>query len=339
MLNNLIHILRKASLAANREEALDLVLDWVAKNMDAEGVILYLRRSGSRDLAPIAVLGMKKAPPPGPARQVAERREPIRLNRRGADAPSSRGHDRRTDSFKAYLGVPIVRLRKVLGVLEVQRKSRKPFSDDDTSLLLTLCAQLAGLILESAPAPGPLFEGQKVYYGTPAAPGLAIGTAVIPSAATALEAVPDRPARDPEGEIEELKQALRAVQAELSSGNAEMAARLPEEIRALYGVYQMILDDEAFISEMVGHIRSGQWAPAALRDTVQALAGRFDAMDDEYLRTRAEDVRAVGRRILLHLQYDRSGPGEFPQRTVLLGKGVGLTCITAVPAERLVGLV
>jgi len=338
MLDNLIHILRKASLAANRQEALDLILAWVSKHLEAEGVILYLRRSGDGDLLPIAVLGMEQAPPPGPARQAAERREPIRLNRRGNDTPYSRP-ERRTSDFKAYLAVPIISLRRVLGVLEVQRKSRKAFDDDDTSLLLTLCAQLAGLILDSTPAPDPRPGGQKMYRGTPAAPGVAIGTVVLPASTAALEKVPDRPARDPEEEIEELEGAVLAVQAELSRGNAEMADQLPEEIRALYGVYQMILDDEDFIAEMVGHIRSGQWAPAALRDTVQALAGRFDAMEDEYLRTRAEDVRALGRRILLHLQYDRSGLGEFPQRTVLLGKGVGLTCLTGVPGERLAGLV
>ena len=339
MLNTLIHILRKASLAPSREEALDLVLGWVSENVEADAVVLYLRAPDTGRLDPAAVRGVKRAPAAGLARHVAEKREPIRLNRRGPRPRHGSGHKGRSESFKAYLAVPIVSLRKVLGVLEVQRKSDRPFSDEDTSLLLTLSAQLAGLIAETAPAAGPSPKGQKLFLGTPAAPGVAIGTVVLPSPPAALDAVPDRPARDPAVEIEDFENAVRAVEAELSAGSAEMATRLPEEIQALYGVYEMILDDPDFIADVTGNIRSGQWAPAALRNTVQALARRFDAMDDDYLRTRAEDVRALGRRILLHLQYDQPAPGAFPERTVLLGKGVGLTCITGIPAERLVGLV
>lgn len=340
MLNTMIHIMRKASLASSREEALDLVLGWVSENLAVDAVVLYLRAPDSGTLDPAAIRGLERAPAAGPARHVAEKREPIRLNRRRPRLRQGRGHMRHSESsFNAYLAVPIVSLRKVLGVLEVQRRSDQSFSDDDTALLLTLSAQLAGLIAETVPVAGPSPKGQKLFLGTPAAPGVAIGTVVLPSSPSPLEAVPDRPARDPAAEIEEFENAVRAVQAELSAGSAEMTNRLPEEIHALYGVYEMILDDPDFISKVTGSIRSGQWAPAALRNTVRALARRFDAMDDEYLRTRAEDVRALGRRLLLHLQYDRPAPGEFPERTVLLGKGVGLTCITGIPAERLAGLV
>jgi len=127
-----------------------------------------------------------------------------------------------------------------------------------------------------------------------------------------------------DSEVSGSEDAVRAVQLELQSGSAEMAARLPEEVRALYGVYKMILGDPDFVMEVIGGIRSGQWAPAALRDTVQALANRFEALDDAYLRARAEDIRAVGRRILLHLQYQPAEPEALPDRSVLLGKGIGV---------------
>ena len=224
-------------------------------------------------------------------------------------------------------------------MLEVQRRTDRPFDDEETSLLLTLSLQLAEIVVQRAPAPTHCQEEQRLFFGTAAAPGVAVGSVVSPLSFADLDAIPDGTAGDVDSEVSGFEDAVRAVQLELQSGSAEMAARLPEEVRALYGVYKMILGDPDFVMEVIGGIRSGQWAPAALRDTVQALANRFEAMDDAYLRARAEDIRAVGRRILLHLQYQPAEPEALPDRSVLLGKGIGLTCITRIRAERLVALV
>jgi signal transduction protein with GAF and PtsI domain len=86
-------------------------------------------------------------------------------------------------------------------------------------------------------------------------------------------------------------------------------------------------------------IRRGQSATAAVRETTRELIARFEAMDDAYLQARAEDIRAVGRRILLHLCGHADALGEVPEQAILLGQGRGLICITGVPAERLAGLV
>jgi signal transduction protein with GAF and PtsI domain len=60
-------------------------------------------------------------------------------------------------------------------------------------------------------------------------------------------------------------------------------------------------------------IYDGLWAPAALRDAVHNIAGQFEAMDNAYLLARAEDIRAVGRRLLRHLM-DCEDKGWQPPR-------------------------
>lgn len=80
--------------------------------------------------------------------------------------------------FQAYLGVPIIRLRKVLGVLEVQREADRQFDEEDASLLLTLSLQLAGMIESAEPIRMPRREMQGIYFGTAAAPGAATGEGV-----------------------------------------------------------------------------------------------------------------------------------------------------------------
>ncbi|MEA3273862.1 MAG: phosphoenolpyruvate--protein phosphotransferase [Pseudomonadota bacterium] len=182
-------------------------------------------------------------------------------------------------------------------------------------------------------------RSQVLYVGTPASPGVAVGMLFAPASAASLEDVPDRAATDPDAELDALEAAMSAVHAELRDSGAEMATRLPDEVGTLYGVYEMILADPHLMEEAVRRIRGGQWAPAALCDTVQSMARNFEAMEDAYLRARAEDIRAVGRRILLRLLPRGSAP-EIPlEQTVLLGKGLGLACITGIPSERLAGLV
>ena len=333
-------ILNEISLMPDREEALGTVLGWVMDTLEADGCILYRRRPETGDLDRLVRRWSAAEMPVGVelANRVAEERGPLRIG----NPWRHRGHrsipEAHSSPVSTYLGVPLIRNRQVLGVLEVWRLEDRPFSDEDAALLLTLSIRMAGSVAEFLPERERPRGEQKLYFGTPAAPGVAIGTVVSPPSQVMLETVPDKAAEDMEAEIDDFEEAVRAVQSELRAGSVEMTARLPEEVHALYGVYEMILDDPGFVTEVIAGIRSGKWAPAALRDTVLHLAGRFEAMEDLYLRARAEDVRAVGRRILLHLRYGGKEPGELPERTILVGKGVGLTCITAVPPERLVGL-
>jgi phosphotransferase system enzyme I (PtsP) len=197
----------------------------------------------------------------------------------------------------------------------------------------------SGMIESTEPRPLPRREMQQIYFGTPAAPGVVVGRLYWPSSDVDPKAVPDRASADADLDISDFQDALSAVRAELRGGGGEGGKSVPEDLMALYQVYEMILGDPNLVDTVIARIRSGQWAPAAVRDTTRELTARFEAMDDAYLRARAEDIRSVGRRILYHLQSQANTLEDFPERTVLVGKSIGLTCITGVPADRLAGLV
>lgn len=77
----------------------------------------------------------------------------------------------------------------------------------------------------------------------------------------------------------------------------------------------------------------------ALRDAVHSISARFEAMENAYLRARAEDIRAVGRRLLRHLTDCDDKGWQPPGQTLLMGEGLGVACIMAIPRGRLAGLV
>jgi phosphotransferase system enzyme I (PtsP) len=188
-------------------------------------------------------------------------------------------------------------------------------------------------------APREPLRNQSVFRGTAASPGIAIGALFAPAAACPLEAVPDRRASDPQAELQLLDAALGALRREFAANGARDAEQVPAELRGLSGVYQSLLDDPSFWNELRSRILDGLWAPAAVRDAVRSISAQFDAMGDIRLRARAEDIRAVGQRLLRQLMHCGGEGREPPARTLLMGEGLGIACIMAIPRERLAGLV
>ena len=144
MLKSLSILFREASLQASQYQALALVLEWVVDRLHVDTCALYARNSETDELHLLAVRGTQsqELPPPSLAGLVAEGFGPVRLAcpwHHPRYGPKPTAEQRR---FDAYLGVPIIRLRKILGVLEVQRKDDRQFTQEDTSLLLTLASEL-----------------------------------------------------------------------------------------------------------------------------------------------------------------------------------------------------
>jgi phosphotransferase system enzyme I (PtsP) len=163
--------------------------------------------------------------------------------------------------FHAYLGVPIIRLRRVLGVLEAHRKDDRPFTEEDASLLLTLSFQFAGMFDGDGPQSVVKPDRQKLYTGMPAAPGVAVRRLYALASHVNLDTVVDRTVTDVDAEIGDFQKALGAIQGEVVT--AGIGARVPGDLTSLFQAYEMILSDPHLIDAAISRIRRGQCAPAA----------------------------------------------------------------------------
>jgi len=248
------------------------------------------------------------------------------------------------EAYHAFLGVPIMQYGHVLGVLSVRQTNARTFTAAEEGLLLTVGAQLAGLIsaakVGAADRSGGITKHTAtVLTGIKAAPGVGIGIAVLPSPAAELEEVPDRNIDDPEAEEVAFREAVAAVQLELRASGERMATRLPIEAHAMFQIYAALLDDEEMFADTITRIRARNWAPGALRATIAERAQAFEKIDDPYLRARAEDIRGLGRRVLLRLQSRDAAPREYPEQSVLVGEEISVARIADVPIEKLAGIV
>ncbi len=351
MLHVLQRIVQEVNDAETLEGALELIVRRVRRALAVDVCSVYLMRQppgelvlmATEGLDPRAVGRVRMSPREGVVGLVAERAEPVNLE----DAARHRRYlyfpETGEERYRGFLGVPIVQHRRVLGVLVVQQKEPRRFDDEHSAFLVTLAAQLAGPIthaeLAGVPARVPIEADSGLpLEGVAGAPGVAIGTAAVAYSGRDLESVPDRPAADVEAEVAAFEAAVARVQEDLHRMKHRSEGVLPSEDRALFDAYGMIVGSEALSGRVVERIRAGQWAPAALRDTIRENAAVFEDMPDPYLRERAQDIRDLGARLLLYLEGG-GGQREWPQRTVLVGENVTVGDLADIEPKRLVGVI
>ncbi len=250
------------------------------------------------------------------------------------------------ERYASFLGTPIIHHRQVMGVLVVQQKERRQFDEGDEAFLVTMSAQLSGVIAH-AEATGSIRglgkQGKGIqearFIGVPGAPGAALGTAVVVLPIADLDVVPDKTISNIAEQLELFALALESVRADIRSLSARLSNQLRPQERALFDVYLMMLEHTALAGDVIAVIRSGQWAQGALRQVVSEHVQRFEHMDDDYLRERASDVKDLGRRLLSYLQQAQQQTLIYPDNTILVSEELSPAMLGEVPPEKLVGLV
>jgi phosphoenolpyruvate-protein phosphotransferase/dihydroxyacetone kinase phosphotransfer subunit len=161
-----------------------------------------------------------------------------------------------------------------------------------------------------------------------AAPGIGIGPKV--SLGTAKLEVTDRTACEPEVERERLVAAVTRTRKEIGATRDQVARALGEHDAAIFDAHLLLLEDDDLVGAALAVIdERGTAADRAWRQAVDALAGRFGALADPYLRARADDVRSVGEQVLAHLLGIELDAGDA-------AKGVVVTAdMTPAQAARL----
>lgn len=99
-----------------------------------------------------------------------------------------------------------------------------------------------------------------------------------------------------DSELARLKQAMEKTQTQLAGIRESLAAKAGEKEAAIFDAHLMILEDPMLTEAITDKITQGSNAEAAVCDACEAYACMFDAMEDEYMRGRAADVRDIGRR-------------------------------------------
>jgi len=354
MLAVLRKIVQEVNAAKDLGSALSIIVQRVRAAMQSQVCSVYLLDPDTNRFVLMATEGLNKksigrvsmAPNEGLVGLVGTREEPLNLEDAASHPRFRYFAETGEERYASFLGAPIIHHRRVMGVLVVQQKERRQFDEGEEAFLVTMSAQLAGVIAH-AEATGTIRgldrQGRGIqearFVGIPGSPGVGVGKAVVVLPPADLEVVPDKTVTDIDAELQLFRTAIEGVRADMKALSKRLSTQLRKEEQALFDVYLMMLDDAALGNEVTTIIKSGQWAQGALRQVVMEHVQRFELMDDAYLRERAADVRDLGRRLLAYLQQAHQACLIYPENTILVSEELSPAMLGEVPEGRLVGLI
>ncbi|CQQ89810.1 fused phosphoenolpyruvate-protein phosphotransferase PtsP/GAF domain [Yersinia enterocolitica] len=334
-------------MATSLTDALELLVNETCLAMDTEVCSIYLADNDRRCYYLMATRGLKKprgrtitlAFDEGIVGLVGRLAEPINL----ADAQSHPSFKYvpqvKEDRFRAFLGVPIIYRRQLLGVLVVQQREHRQFDESEESFMVTLATQLAGILSQSQL--NAIFGQyrQTRIRALAAAPGVAVAEGWQDTSQPSLDLVYEASTLDTAQERERLTQALEEAAAEFRRFSKRFAASSQKESAAIFDLYSHLLNDARLKRELFAQIDAGSVAEWAVKQVVEQFAAQFASLQDTYMRERASDLRALGQRLLFHLDDSTSGASQWPERFILVADELTATLLAEVPQDRLAGVV
>ncbi|HEK0471441.1 TPA: phosphoenolpyruvate--protein phosphotransferase [Proteus mirabilis] len=347
MLTRLREIVEKVAMAASLPEALELLVKETCQAMHTDVCSIYLADIPHRCFYLMATKGLKK--PKGRAvslsfdegvvGEVGRLSELINL----ADI---REHPNFTylpqvkeDDLRAFLGVPIVYRRQLLGVLVVQQKERRLFNESEESFMVTLATQL-GAILSQVQKKG-LF-GQ---YRQSRIKALSVSTGVVMAygwqemSQPTLDHVFKASALDIKSELNRLTVALEDATSECRRFSKRFMANSQKESAAIFDLYSHLLNDPQLRQKMTGVIQQGYVAEWAVKVVIEKFSAQFSSLKDSYMRERASDLKALGQRLLFHLDDDLSTTNTWPDRFILVADELSANLLAELPEQQLAGVI
>lgn len=347
MLTRLREIVEKVASAPRLNEALDILVTDVCQAMETEVCSVYLADNDRRCFYLMATRGLKKprgrtitlAFDEGIVGLVGRLAEPINL----ADAQKHPSYKYipsvKEERFRAFLGVPIIQRRQLLGVLVVQQRELRQFDESEESFLVTLATQMAAILsLSQLTALFGQYRQTRVR-ALPASPGVAIAEGWMDATLPLMEQVYEASSLDTALERERLTGALEEAANEFRRYSKRFAAGAQKETAAIFDLYSHLLSDASLRRELFAEVDKGAVAEWAVKKIVEKFAEQFAALRDGYLKERAGDLRTLGQRLLFHLDDTTTGANAWPERFILVADELSAATLAELPQDRLAGVV
>jgi phosphotransferase system enzyme I (PtsP) len=335
--------------AAPAQERLDTVVRIVAQSMVAEVCSIYLRRASgelelfaTQGLKPEAVHNTRLRPGEGLVGEVARMAEPISLS----DAPSHPSFAYRPetgeDPYHAFLGAPLLRGGRAIGVLVVQNRSERRYDEEEVEDIQTIAMVLAETVasgellaqdelrdIEVAPHRPENIKGQRF------AEGLAYGHVVLHEAPVPPE---NLLAEDQQVEEIRLREALIGLKANIDSMLEGGPGKLAGQSFEVLETYRMFADDRGWNRSLEEAVRTGLTAEAAVDRVRNEHRARFAQARDPYIKERLHDFEDLANRLLRFLAGDRPGERDLPDDAILVARNLGPADLLEYPRHKIRGL-
>ncbi|PHS28524.1 MAG: phosphoenolpyruvate--protein phosphotransferase [Robiginitomaculum sp.] len=331
------------------QSRLDGLVEAIASNLRAEVCSLYLRRPdasmelwATHGLAPTAVHVTTLEAGEGLVGETVRHARPLNLPDAPSHAEFSFHPETMEDPFHSFLGVPVLRGGRLLGVLVVQNREARHYSDDDVEALQNVSMVLAEIV-----SSGDLLSKRElekvalrpiraeVLSGLRISDGLAVGRAVLYAPGRVQG---DIIADDPEAEKQRLSTAIADLRRAVDALYQGKGNRLGGPSREVLEAYRMFANDQGWLDRLCEAAGSGLSAEAAVERVRGEHRARLLSAKDPYLRERLHDLEDLANQLLRHLGAIED-LDELPEDTVLIARVMGPAGLLELDRSRLKALV
>ena len=327
---------------------LNMVVRIIAGSMVAEVCSIYLRRAGgelelfaTEGLSPDAVHVTRLKSGEGLVGEIVRQGRPLNLS----DAPHHPAFSYRPetgeDPYHSFLGVPLLRGGRAIGVLVVQNRTERSYGEEEVEDL-----QIIAMVLAEMVGAGELL-GQEALKDVEISPhkperlkgarfadGLAYGKVVLHEQPVAPEQLLSD---DPAAEDIRLRGAVEALQKQID----EMLEGHHGLVGASYEVletYRMFAHDRGWNRSLEEAVRNGLTAEAAVERVRSEHRARLGQARDPYLRERLHDLEDLNDRLLRHLSGEGHKARELPDDAILVARNLGPADLLEYDRTKLKGL-
>ncbi len=302
------------------QERLDKIVRHIAAIMVAEVCSVYVLRAdnvlelfASQGLNPKSVHEASLKVGQGLVGTIAATAQPLNLDDAQNHPAFAYLPETGEELFHSFLGVPILRSGRALGVLVVQNQARRSYADDEVEALETTAMVLAELIaageLEGLNRQGTGLDLSRPLQlaGVSLAEGIGLGYVVLHEPRVVVTNLFNE---DVDSEIERLRDAIGRLRLSIDGLLDRREVASDGEHREVLEAYRMFANDRGWVRRMEEAIANGLTAEAAVEKVQSDNRARMMRQQDPYLRDRLHDFDDLAYRLLRELVGKPHGPIE-----------------------------
>lgn len=330
---------------------LDKIVRQIAGVMVAEVCSIYLKRQdGSLEL--FATEGLNKAAVhntrmkrgEGLVGRCAEMNVTINESEASSHPSFSYRPETGEEVYHSLLAVPVQRSGQVLGVLVIQNRTVKEYSDDDVEVMQTTAMVVAEQLVSGAVAgAGTALEISKslsaVIEGEGISEGIALGRVVLHEPRIVVtKLMSDEPAVD----LKRLEVAIADLRASLDDMLDHENLAGAGEHRDVLEAYRMFAHDKGWHRRLREAVEGGLTAEAAVERVQNGTRARMHRQNDPLWRERQRDLDDLSERLMRILAGRAQGatdPANLPADTILVARTMGTAELLDYDRSKLRGLV
>ncbi|SFK94877.1 phosphoenolpyruvate--protein phosphotransferase [Methylorubrum salsuginis] len=273
---------------------------------------------------------------------IAKTAEPLALSDAQSHPSFSYRPETGEEIYHAFLGVPLLRAGNTLGVLVVQNKTYRVYSEEEIEALQTTAMVLSEMIASGelqalAPGAGSAARRPVSPRGVALADGIGLGHVVLHEPRIVVKTLI---AENVEREVERLESAIEDVRSAIDELVERGDGIGSGESREVLETVRMFAHDKGWLRRMREAVQSGLTAEAAVERVQSDNRARMLRQSDPYLRDRLHDLDDLANRLLRRLVgQEGQGAGGLPENAILVARSMGPAALLDYDRARLRGVV